>query len=136
MTEHVIHCLFFILMSPCRIHNILRTEPHCLHFRGFTDVLLIITTIISDPKFVATKWYTIGYIPIKWVWLTRGPVYKTQCTVVWRPNVRPFHGKVISSDPEYTTLPPMNRTHIWQRKSDYDKTNPQISSSQNSQHFQ
>ena len=109
-------------MSPCRIHNIIRTESHCLHCRGFTDVWVIIITIIVVPKFVATNWYTILIV---FIWLTRGPVNKSQSTVVWCPKERPFHGKVIPSDPESTTLPITIRTKIWKRKK-VDMTNKSI----------
>ena len=44
------------------------------------------------------------------------PVYKTQCTAVWRPNERSLYVKVIPSDPVLTTLPPLGRTQSWQKK--------------------
>ena len=93
----------------------------CLHCRRFTDVWKDTSAQTVIPILVLTNWHTI-LIAVPVVRFIGAPVNKTQCTVVWRPNVRPFHGKVISSDPVFTTLPPIRRTKSWQKKAMWWKT--------------
>lgn len=93
---------------------------HCLHCRGFTDVWVKAITIIVIPMFFPTQCHTVLIMEI--TWFTGVPVYKSQCTVVWRPNERPLYVKVRPSDPVITAIPIVN-AQIWQRKGECDKYN-------------